>query len=339
MECDEGYRGTSCYKFKSIRTMERFRKSFIDGFGQQVSRHIEPSMEENEWEVLSTPGSIPAGDEDEEDKCCSVGMWMDPGSLIKANYFALSRCNSEDFKTVEEDDSPEYVVDDGFRLRNSSLVLDLFVPSFCRDDETRGNCVVATGHIKSDDMTEGMMCRSPITLLRSPDAFDKVEAGKKYSDAEDEENEEYSGPSDQLEFEEGQGPEQEDVEEAEGFAGLESPQTQTCCITVGNKSKVVGWKHPLGVWKRQVNTLCSLGMAAALMGILILGRRWCSGKNKNQSQGQRLRFQVFADNQRISHMMCQAARLNQAFSAMRGGGVPVVRAQISFGGGCYYDGL
>lgn len=338
MECDEGYRGrgSSCYKFQDIRTMEGFRKSFTDGFGQELSRQIEQSMEENEWEVLSTPGSIPAGDEDEEDKCCSVGPWIDPGSLIKANYFALSRCNSGDFKTVEEEDYPDYVIDDGFRLRNSSLVLDLLVPPFCRDDETRGNCVVTACHIKSDDMTEGIMCGSPVISWRSADAFG--EAGKKYSDPEDEENEEYSGQSDQLEFEEGQGPKQLDVEE-EGFAGLEKPQIQTCCITVGNKSKAVGWKHPLGVWKRQVSTLCSLGMAAALMGILILGRRWCSGKNKNQSQSQRLRFQVFADNQRISHMMCQAARLNQAFSAMRGGGVPVVRAQISFGGGCYYDGI
>jgi len=322
--------------------MEGFQSSFIDGVRQEVNRPIDRSMEENEWEVLSTPSSILAGDEEEEDKCCSVGLWIDPGSLIKANYFALSRCNSGNFKTVEEEGSPEYVVDDGFRVRNSSLFLDLLAPPFCTDDELGGNRLVAAGHMKSDDMTEGMLCISPVTLLRSPDALGKGEAGEKYSDAEDEENEEYSGQSDQLEVEEVQGSKPVEVEEEEEgeFARLENPQPQTCCITVGNKTKAAGWKHPLGVWKRQVSTLCSLGMAAALMGILILGRRWCRGKSKNHSQSQRLRFQVFADNQRISHMMCQAARLNQAFSAMRGGGgVPVVRAQISFGGGCYYDGV
>lgn len=334
--------------------MEGFQSSFTDGVRQEVSRPIDRSMDENEWEVLSTPGSILAGDEEEEDKCCSVSLWIDPGSLIKANYFSLSRCNSGNFKTVEEEGgSPQYVVDDGFRVRNSSLVLDMFTPSFCKDDEMfappffkddemKGNRVVAAGHIKSDDMTEGMLCISPVTMFRSPDAFGKGESDEKYSDAEDEENEEYSGQSDELEVEEDHGSKPVEVEEVEegGLARLENSQPKTCRITVGNKTKAAGWKHPLGVWKRQVNTLCSLGMAAALMGILVLGRRWCNWKNKNHGQSQRLRFQVFADNQRISQMMCQAARLNQAFSAMRGGGgVPVVRAQISFGGGCYYDGI
>lgn len=337
--------------------MEGFQSSFTDGVRQEVSRPIDRSMDENEWEVLSTPGSILAGDEEEEDKCCSVSLWIDPGSLIKANYFALSRCNSGNFKTVEEEEggSPQYVVDDGFRVRNSSLVLDMFAPSFCKDDEMfapsffrdnemKGNRAVAAGHIKSDDMTEGMLCISPVTMFRSPDAFGKGESEEKYSDAEDEENEEYSGQSDELEVEEDHGSKPVEVEEEEegGFGRLGNSQPKTCRITVGNKTKAAGWKHPLGVWKRRVNTLCSLGMAAALMGILVLGRRWCNGKNKNHGQSQRLRFQVFADNQRISQMMCQAARLNQAFSAMRGGGgggVPVVRAQISFGGGCYYDGI
>lgn len=317
--------------------MEGFRSSFTDGLRLEMSRHIDQSMEENEWEVLSTPGSHPVGDEEDEE-CCSEGLWFDCGSQIKTNYFALSRCNSEDFKAVEEEeDSLEYVVDDGFRLRNSSLVLDLLVPPFCRDDGIGGNCVVAAGHMKSDDMTEGLLC------IRDGSVH-KGEAAEEYFPAK-EEREEYSGQSDQLEVEEVQGSKLVEVEKEEerGFAGLENPQPQTCCIAVGNKSKVAGWKHPLGVWKRQVSTLCSLGMAAALMGLLILGQRWCRGKNKNHSQSQRLRFQVFADNQRISHMMCQAARLNQAFSAMRGGGGgggggPIVRAQISFGG-CYYDGI
>jgi len=43
-------------------------------------------------------------------------------------------------------------VDDGFRVRNSSLFLDLLAPPFCTDDELGGNRLVAAGHMKSDDM-------------------------------------------------------------------------------------------------------------------------------------------------------------------------------------------
>ncbi|KAJ0244536.1 hypothetical protein HA466_0191540 [Hirschfeldia incana] len=92
------------------------------------------------------------------------------------------------------------------------------------------------------------------------------------------------------------------------------------------------------LWKIGLNgigAICSFGVAAATatVCVLFLGHnniKVC--KNKNH----KLRFQIYSDdNKRMKEVVNHATKVNEAIFAMKG--VPVVRAQISFGG--YYDGL
>lgn len=97
------------------------------------------------------------------------------------------------------------------------------------------------------------------------------------------------------------------------------------------KQEVVAWEENnqrLNFWKwglSGIGAFCSLGMAAATVCIIILG----NGKRLKQ-QNPKLKIQIYSDNQRIKKVVEQA---NEAMSAMRG--VPLVKAQITYGG--YYE--
>ncbi|KAJ4872315.1 Uncharacterized protein Rs2_19620 [Raphanus sativus] len=94
----------------------------------------------------------------------------------------------------------------------------------------------------------------------------------------------------------------------------------------------------LNFWKIGLNgigAVCSFGVAAAAatVCVLFLGHnniKVCKDKNH------KLRFQIYSDDhKRMNEAVNHATKVNEAIFAMKG--VPVVRAQISFGG--YYDGL
>ncbi|KAL1195544.1 hypothetical protein V5N11_030810 [Cardamine amara subsp. amara] len=95
----------------------------------------------------------------------------------------------------------------------------------------------------------------------------------------------------------------------------------------------------MNLWKKGLNgigAICSFGVAAAAATICVffLGHnnsiKGC--RNKNQI----LRFQIYSDdNKRMNEVVKHATKLNEVISVMKG--LPVARAQISFGG--YYDGL
>ncbi|XP_058204789.1 uncharacterized protein LOC131318818 [Rhododendron vialii] len=94
----------------------------------------------------------------------------------------------------------------------------------------------------------------------------------------------------------------------------------------------------VNIWKWSltgIGAICSFGVAAATVCIIIYGTHQ---KNKQQ-QNQKLRFQIYAEDKRMKEAVHQATKLNEAIlisSAVRG--VPLTRgAQIAFGG--YYDGL
>ncbi|KAH0937143.1 hypothetical protein HID58_004604 [Brassica napus] len=94
----------------------------------------------------------------------------------------------------------------------------------------------------------------------------------------------------------------------------------------------------MNLWKMSLNgigAICSFGVAAAVTTfcVFFLGQsnsiRGCRNKNKI------LRFRIYADdNKRINEVVKHATKINEAISVMKG--LPVARAQISFGG--YYDG-
>ncbi|ESQ41811.1 hypothetical protein EUTSA_v10014292mg [Eutrema salsugineum] len=95
----------------------------------------------------------------------------------------------------------------------------------------------------------------------------------------------------------------------------------------------------MNLWKMGLNgigAICSFGVAAAAATICV----FFLGHNNNiqgcRNKNQILRFQIYSDdNKRMNEVVKHATKLNEAISVMKG--LPVARAQISFGG--YYDGL
>ncbi|KAL8201579.1 hypothetical protein R6Q57_010726 [Mikania cordata] len=90
-----------------------------------------------------------------------------------------------------------------------------------------------------------------------------------------------------------------------------------------------GGNEGLNVWKWGLNgigTLCSLGMAAATICIILLGN------GQKHKQNQKIRIQLYSDDKRIRQVVHHA---NEAMSAVRG--VPLTTAHITYGG--YYEGF
>ncbi|XP_047327038.1 uncharacterized protein LOC124930735 [Impatiens glandulifera] len=88
---------------------------------------------------------------------------------------------------------------------------------------------------------------------------------------------------------------------------------------------VVWWKVPFQLLKYcclRVNPVWTFSVAAAVMGFLILGRRW--NKLKKKTQG--LHLKVTTDEKKVSQFMSRAARLNEAFSIVKR--VPVIRPPL-----------
>lgn len=76
-----------------------------------------------------------------------------------------------------------------------------------------------------------------------------------------------------------------------------------------------------------VGALCSFGVAAATLCILVLGGR---PQQQRKVQDHKSQFQMYAHDERIHRAVEQASRLNQAVSS-------VTRATVSFGG--HYNGF
>ncbi|KAH9625881.1 hypothetical protein KSS87_003395 [Heliosperma pusillum] len=96
-----------------------------------------------------------------------------------------------------------------------------------------------------------------------------------------------------------------------------------------NEKRVVWWKVPLEVLKYcvlRVSPVWSLSMAAAaLMGFVLLRRRYLY-KMKRKSMGLSLQGNVTVHDKKVSQLMSQAARLNEAFSVVKR--VPIIRPAL-----------
>ncbi|PWA83271.1 hypothetical protein CTI12_AA167260 [Artemisia annua] len=85
----------------------------------------------------------------------------------------------------------------------------------------------------------------------------------------------------------------------------------------------------LNIWKWSLNgigTLCSLGMAAATICIILFGN------GHRHKQNQKIRIQLYSDDKRIKQVVQNA---NEAMSAVRG--VHLTTAHITYGG--FYEGF
>ncbi|XP_050363757.1 uncharacterized protein LOC126782541 isoform X2 [Argentina anserina] len=96
----------------------------------------------------------------------------------------------------------------------------------------------------------------------------------------------------------------------------------------GEKRMVLWWKVPLEVLKYcvfKVSPVWSFSVAAAVMGLVILGRRLYRMKRRRQS----LQLKVALDD-KVSQFMTRAVRLNEAFSVVRR--VPMLRPSLPAAG-------
>ncbi|XP_050213461.1 uncharacterized protein LOC126664889 [Mercurialis annua] len=92
----------------------------------------------------------------------------------------------------------------------------------------------------------------------------------------------------------------------------------------------------LNLWKWSLNgigAICSFGVAAATVCIIIFGSQQRNNQQKHQNQ--KFRFQIYTDDKRIKQVVHHATRFNEAITAVRG--VPIARAHITYGG--YYEGI
>ncbi|KAL2466242.1 hypothetical protein Adt_42093 [Abeliophyllum distichum] len=90
----------------------------------------------------------------------------------------------------------------------------------------------------------------------------------------------------------------------------------------------------LNIWKWSltgIGAICSFGVAAATVCIVVFGTR----QKSKQEQNQKLQFQIYTNDKRIKQVVHHATKLNEAISAVRG--VPLTRAHVTFGG--YYEPL
>ncbi|KAJ9567067.1 hypothetical protein OSB04_003033 [Centaurea solstitialis] len=96
-----------------------------------------------------------------------------------------------------------------------------------------------------------------------------------------------------------------------------------------NNRVVVWWKLPLDLLKYCVfraSPVWTLSMAAAMMGVVILGRRLYKMKRKTTS----LQLKVTVDDKKVSQFMTRAAKLNEAFSVVKRG--PMIRPSLPAAG-------
>ncbi|PKA66750.1 hypothetical protein AXF42_Ash003405 [Apostasia shenzhenica] len=98
----------------------------------------------------------------------------------------------------------------------------------------------------------------------------------------------------------------------------------------------IWWKMPMELLKfcfLRIRPVWSLSIAAAVVGIVILGRKLRKMKHKNQS----IRLRIAVDDKKNSQQMARAARLNEAFSVVRL--IPFIRPSLTSGGAARWASL
>ncbi|XP_010455403.1 PREDICTED: ATG8-interacting protein 2-like [Camelina sativa] len=93
----------------------------------------------------------------------------------------------------------------------------------------------------------------------------------------------------------------------------------------GKSREIVWWKMPFVLLKYsmfKIGPVWSVSMAAAVMGLVLLGRRLYNMKKK----AQRFHLKVTIDDKKALRVMSQAARLNEVFTEVRR--VPVIRPAL-----------
>lgn len=98
---------------------------------------------------------------------------------------------------------------------------------------------------------------------------------------------------------------------------------------VSDNRVMVWWKLPMDLLKYclfKASPVWSLSVAAAMMGVVLLGRRLYKMKHKTRT----LQLKVAMDDKKVSQVMNRAARLNEAFSVVKRS--PIIRPALPAAG-------
>ncbi|CAA3021011.1 uncharacterized protein LOC111384891 [Olea europaea subsp. europaea] len=122
-------------------------------------------------------------------------------------------------------------------------------------------------------------------------------------------------------------------EENEEAYKVEALDSESCTSKVKGDSEMEMDENNWGfnIWKWSltgIGAICSFGVAAATVSIIVLG-----SSQKSKQQNQKLQLQFYANDKRIKQVVHHASKLNEAIFR----GVPLTRAHVTFGG--YYEGL
>lgn len=172
----------------------------------------------------------------------------------------------------------------------------------------------------------------------SENRFTMKNSGEFWSDSGSEQSEtrkfgEYEGRdelcfqgNEEIKSENGKNPENG---EAEGEKKNEITEVAEQRKTGEQTRSVVWWKVPIELLKFcafRVSPVWTLSVAAAVLGLVILGRRLYKLKKKTKA----LELKVTVDDKKVSQFMTRVARLNEAFSIVKR--VPLIRPQLPAAG-------
>ncbi|MFS7948973.1 hypothetical protein Hanom_Chr06g00566081 [Helianthus anomalus] len=207
--------------------------------------------------------------------------------MIKSDYFSI---DSNNFSQNHVDDVTDHV---SVESDNPS-----WIDPVC---EVNYSVTKPAGEVSSTDSDDDG--RYVGDIVRFNESMDSVEIESKTSEIESKPSEVESKPS--------------DLEKVVKASGEEGGR-------VG-----VWWKIPLDLLKYclfKASPVWSLSVAAAMMGVVILGRRLYRMKQKSRT----LQLKVAVDDKKVSQVMSRAARLNEAFSVVKR--APIIRPSLPAAG-------
>ncbi|XP_010927857.2 uncharacterized protein [Elaeis guineensis] len=285
---------------------------------------MEEPVDFHDWELLQTSEVA-----ENVKPLTELEAEPDDGGAIKSDYFALDSDarypkraalggGASEEEGLADSDNPSWV-----EPESNSRYLDRPRRDF--------------GGFWSDESSDGQ--RSQIgsekgELARAEDSkfglgFEGIEDGHQISDGEEDRKEASSGGIREIgggEMEnEKPGKLGSDVSAEMGEKRMSSKN-----VSVGEEEKMgmVWWKLPLEFLKFcvfRVKPVWSISIAAAILGLVMLGRRLHKMKHKSRS----ISLKISIDDKKATHFKIHASRLNEAFSVVRR--VPVLRASLPAG--------
>ncbi|GFQ00651.1 hypothetical protein PHJA_002209000 [Phtheirospermum japonicum] len=254
---------------------------------------VEATADFQDWELLqssSDSDSAPVSCPDSDESFNEIGS----GGLIQANYFSLDAQNRsgedlDDDKSAGSD-NPSWI-DPGLE-ENPNRYLNKESGEFWSD----------SGSERSEDRIFVELEKNETSGLEIP--AEKVNLNVEPEVLGEEENE------------------NKKIDES-GAQVIDDNRSKNTGEL--NKRSVVWWKMPVEFLRYcvfRMSPVWAVSVAAAVMGLAILGRRLYKMKKKTRG----LEIKVAVDDKKVSQVMSRAARLNEAFSIVKR--VPVIRPSL-----------